>query len=221
MGNGRNQQADKVPSTICYDDQGNVLKWGYMVSPQDRNQAAWFKLLLSDEARQQGCDRISATLSLLKRLGKSPVDVVADYLRCLWTHAVKNIELALVKIAVDNMTFRVVLTLPANWDHNAQELTRQAAVKAGITRPRWRGPTIFKTVSEPEAAALAAWRESGMRWRPDLKVLALLANYGSLLTLVVERFIRGMRCWRRHCCEFNNRAFRLFGLEALTHEIRT
>jgi hypothetical protein len=216
MSSARNQQADKVPSKICYDDQGNVLKWGYMVSPQDPNQAAWFKLLLSDEAREQGGDRVSATISLLGKLRKSPVDVVADYLRCLWNHAIKNIELALVKIAVDNMTFRVVLTLPANWDHNAQELTRQAAVQAGITLPRSRGATVFKTVSEPEAAALAAWRESGMRWRPDLKVLVFLANYGSLFTLAVERFIRGMRCWRRHCGELNNRSFGLFSFDALT-----
>ncbi|CAG8977831.1 hypothetical protein HYALB_00008997 [Hymenoscyphus albidus] len=74
------------------------------------------------------------------------------------------------KIAVDNMTFKVVLTLPANWDHPAQELTRQAAEKAGIKKPRFRGPTTFKTMSEPEAAALAAWKEALMRWRPDLKL---------------------------------------------------
>lgn len=169
-GSARNQESDKVPTKICYDQYGNVLKWGYMVTPKDRLQAQWFKLLLSEEAREQGGQRVKETEALLRKLRKTNVDVVADYLRCLWKHAIEVIELALSKIAVDNMTFRVVLTLPANWDHSAQELTRKAAIQAGITEPRWRGPTIFKMVSEPEAAALAAWRESGMRWRPDLQV---------------------------------------------------
>lgn len=170
MGTARAQEADKVPSKICYDHGGNVLKWGYMVTPKDRLQAQWFKLLLSEAAMEQGGARVEETKSLLRRLNKSPVDVVADYLRCLWLHAIDVIELALTKIAVDNMTFRVVLTLPANWDHSAQELTKKAAIQAGITASRSRGPTSFRTVSEPEAAALAAWKEAGMRWRPDLKV---------------------------------------------------
>lgn len=169
-GSARNQESDKVPSKICYDDRGKVLKWGYMVNPQDENQAQWFKLLLSDDAVNQGGAKVLETKRILRRLKKTAVDVTADFLRCLWKHAIEVIELALTKIAVDNMTFRVVLTLPANWDHSAQELTKKAAIQAGILEPRYRGETIFRMVTEPEAAALAAWREAGMRWRPDLKL---------------------------------------------------
>lgn len=167
-GSARNQESDKVPTKICYDSNGQVLKWGYRVTPRDQNQVEWFKLLLSKEAKDG--PKVKKTRAVLERLGKTAVDVVADYLRCLWKHAIEVIELALSKVAVDNMTFRVVLTLPANWDHRAQRLTVQAAVQAGITIPRSQGPTFFKTVSEPEAAALAAWHESGMRWRPDLQL---------------------------------------------------
>jgi molecular chaperone DnaK (HSP70) len=141
-----------------------------MVTSQDEFQAQWFKLLLSPQARKQGGERVGETIEMLKYLKKSPVDVVADYLKCLWKHAVEDIELSLSKIAVDNMTFRVVLTVPANWDHMAQALTKKAAQKAGIEAVRSRGPTTFRMVSEPEAAALAAWKEAGMRWRPDLSV---------------------------------------------------
>jgi len=141
-----------------------------MVSPKDTYQAQWFKLLLSEDACQQGGEWLKETNRILQELNKKPVDVVADYLRCLWKHAIKVIELSLTKIAVDHMTFRVVLTLPANWDHKARELTRKAAVQAGITRNRSQGATVFRMVPEPEAAALAAFRESGMRWRPDLQV---------------------------------------------------
>lgn len=172
MGNGtaRNDGADKVPSRISYHPNGNVKRWGYMVGTNDELQAQWFKLLLSDAAMEQGGDRVKGTKRMLQSLRKTPVDVVADYLRCLWKHAVEAIELALTKEAVDQMTFRVVVTIPANWDNHAEDLTKKAAIQAGITAPRLRGETTFKMVTEPEAAALAAWRESGMRWNPDLKV---------------------------------------------------
>lgn len=119
---------------------------------------------------EQGGGRVSETKRMLQTLRKSPVDVVSDYLRCLWKHAVEGIELALTKEAVDQMTFKVVLTIPANWDNQAEDLTKKAAIQAGITARRFRGETAFKMVTEPEAAALAAWREAGMRWRPDLQV---------------------------------------------------
>lgn len=141
-----------------------------MVSPRDSYSAQWFKLLLSKEAREQGGEWLTQTEQLLLKLNKEPVEVVADYLRCLWKHAIEVIELSLTKIAVDNMTFRVVLTMPAKWDRNARELTRKAAELAGITQNRSQGPTMFRMVPEPEAAALAAFRDSGMRWRPDLHV---------------------------------------------------
>jgi molecular chaperone DnaK (HSP70) len=141
-----------------------------MVGPNDGLQAQWFKLLLSEAAMKQGGERVRETKELLRTLDKTPVDVVADYLRCLWRHAIEVIELALTKVAVDQMTFRVVLTMPANWDNQAEVLTKEAAIKAGITAPRIGGETSFKIVTEPEAAALAAWKESGMRWRPDLRV---------------------------------------------------
>lgn len=168
-GSARCKQADKVPSKISYDSRGRIWKWGYMVSPQDEYQAEWFKLLLSANALDQGGERVEKTSRVLKLLKKSVVDVVADYLSCLWAHAVKDIELALSKTTVDNMTFKVVLTVPANWDHMAQSLTKKAAQQAGIEAVRPRGPTTLRMVSEPEAAALAAWKDAGLRWRPDLK----------------------------------------------------
>lgn len=154
-----------------------------MVTPQDEYQAQWFKLLLSAQAREQGGERVGQTIQMLKELRKAPVDVVADYLRCLWNHAVEDIELSLSKIAVDNMTFKVVLTVPANWDHMAQSLTKKAAQLAGIEKPRFRGETEFRMVSEPEAAALAAWKEAGMRWRPDLNVRMRISSGYKLLTV--------------------------------------
>ena len=138
----------------------------------------WFKLLLSEDACEQGGRKVVEAKDLMMKLGKTPVEVVADFLEKLWEHALELIELRLTKMSLDNRALRVVLTVPANWDRKACSLTRDAAVKAGITASRYAGKTTLRLVTEPEAAALAAWTESGLQWRPDIVVCC---PYSSLL----------------------------------------
>ena len=78
-----------------YDERGEVSDWGFVspASPADRTtQVEWFKLLLSDEARQKGGEKVAQAQATLKRLKKDAVDVVADYQRQLWLQAVEQIE---------------------------------------------------------------------------------------------------------------------------------
>ena len=163
-----------------------MIDWGF-ASPTDRTiQVQWFKLLLSDEACAMGGEKIALAQAALRRLKKEPLDVVADYLRQLWLHAVDQIELKLTRIAFENMDLRIVLTVPANWDHKAQDRTKTAAIKAGITDRRSSGTTPrLKLVTEPEAAALAAWDEAGLRWRPDFKVSTY---FGSIIFQTLKCF---------------------------------
>lgn len=174
QGSGRERNSDKVPSRIIYDSHGRVVGWGFACASEKTIQVQWFKLLLSDEAREGGGAKVAEAQAVLRRLKKEPVDVVADYLEQLWLHAVEQIELKLTRIAFENMDLRIVLTVPANWDHKAQERTKKAAIKAGITARRSHGTPTLKLVTEPEAAALAAWKEAGLKWRPDFKVSQLL-----------------------------------------------
>jgi hypothetical protein len=174
-GSGRERDSDKVPSKIIYDLRGKVVGWGFACASEGTFQVQWFKLLLSDEAREKGGGKVAEAQAVLQRLKKEPVDVVADYLEQLWRHAVEQIELKLTRIAFDNMDLRIVLTVPANWDHNAQERTKKAAIKAGITARRSLGTPALKLVTEPEAAALSAWKEAGLKLRPDFQVSQLLA----------------------------------------------
>ena len=175
QGSGRERDSDKVPSRIIYDSHGKVVGWGFACASEGTFQVQWFKLLLSDEAREKGGAKVVEAQAVLQKLKKEPVDVVADYLERLWRHAVEQIELKLTRIAFQNMDLRVVLTVPANWDHKAQERTKKAAVKAGINARRSLGAPALRLVTEPEAAALAAWKEAGLKWRPDFKVSQLLA----------------------------------------------
>jgi molecular chaperone DnaK (HSP70) len=58
---------------------------------------------------------------------------------------------------------RVVLTVPASFDASARELTREAALAAGL-------PKDFVLLEEPQAATYAWLNAVGDRWRKMLKV---------------------------------------------------
>lgn len=61
----------------------------------------------------------------LKRIGKSPVDVAADYISAIYNHALK-----IIKSKVPANYFKIcekvfVLTVPAVWSDKARDLTLQ------------------------------------------------------------------------------------------------
>jgi hypothetical protein len=58
---------------------------------------------------------------------------------------------------------KVVLTVPASFDASARELTREAAIAAGL-------PEDFLLLEEPQAAVYAWLAETGDRWRHLVKV---------------------------------------------------
>lgn len=108
---------------------------------------------------------------LLQQVGKTPTQAVADYLRSLWSHALVNIEEVMTQSVVEGIPFRVVLTVPAIWNHMAIRRMRQAAKDAGILDDRLCGETTLHFVSEPEAAALATFED--LRTRPNFQVRGL------------------------------------------------
>ena len=83
------------------------------------------------------------------------MDIISDYLRLLWNHALKQLASNLGKRQVDQIPFMVVVTVPAMWKGYARSRMRTAVTNAGILDERAAGPTTFNFVSEPEAAALA------------------------------------------------------------------
>lgn len=94
--------------------------------------------------------------SMLKALNKSAEDVVADYLRLLWKHALNDMKMStLGEAGLDGQPFRVIITFPAIWPLYAQSRMKQAAQNAGILDSRHAGETKLHLCPEPEAAALA------------------------------------------------------------------
>lgn len=161
----------KAPSEICYKD--DEITWGYGIDPQDE-PLRWFKLLLLKEDDLQddvrNSEHLKRTRQMLKSLGKSAVDVVADYLRALWEHTIKIIQRERGEGGVAGLPFKVALTVPAIWEQYpyTQNSMWQAARKAGILDQRDIGPTTFQLVPEPEAAALATLAD--FERRPDIQV---------------------------------------------------
>ena len=141
--------------------------WGFHTINDTGKRFKNFKLLLSQETRDDPKNEpLVRELAELKALRKEPVDVTADYLRCLWKHtmeALKNISNRDTRLVIDMVPFKVVLTVPASWDHAAQDLTRRAATKAGITARRHGKKTTLDMISEPEAAALAFFSNSTLK----------------------------------------------------------
>ena len=87
----------------------------------------------------------------------SPVDVSCRYLAHLvaaWHHAFPAAPIA---------EQRVVLTVPASFDASARELTREAALTAGL-------PDDLLLLEEPQAALYAWLAHRGEQWRRDLGV---------------------------------------------------
>jgi hypothetical protein len=179
-----NSDQEKSPTKLLYSNQirsqysdpsssnsSSSKLWGYDIPPGAAS-LNWFKLLLVEDQDQQedirNLKQLIHARETLRRLGKSEVEAVADYLRLLWNHAISEIERAQGTSAVEGLPFKVVLTVPAIWDHKAQAKMRQAAEKAGILEDRLCGKTTFELVSEPEAAALATLAD--LEHRPDIKV---------------------------------------------------
>ncbi|KAK6543446.1 hypothetical protein TWF694_000193 [Orbilia ellipsospora] len=154
--------APKVPTDIRYLPLREPL-WGAEASlAYGRRQASnssivysRFKLLLDlgggsstygkTPQLQQNDDCI-----VLPR-NKSAVNVCTDYLRCLYSCLM---EMHLRKRLPDTLEvtpIRFIFTVPAIWDHKAQEMTRYAAIKAGFGS---RDGDRLSLVSEPEAAAM-------------------------------------------------------------------
>ncbi|VUC36482.1 unnamed protein product [Clonostachys rosea] len=158
----------KAPTELFYEN-GRLHSWGYGI-PDDAVPISWFKLLLlRDEDVDdsiKGSEYLLKARKELKKLRKTPVELIADYLRELWKHILNTIQKARGSIILEALSFHVVITVPAIWKPYARTGMEEAARLAGITQPRSAGPTTLSFAIEPETAALATLWERG----EDLRV---------------------------------------------------
>ena len=159
-----NGEQGKCPTAISYPGGNGSPLWGYNI-PEETKAIKWFKLLLLNDEDLEDHVRTATQLhearQALEALGKSPMDVIADYLRCLWKHALVAVENGTSPTFVKQSPFRIVITVPAIWKSYVRERMRQAASLAGLLDRHEPGceHTELDFISEPEAAAIATFAD--------------------------------------------------------------
>jgi hypothetical protein len=105
----------KVPTEISYHHE---VRWGFGIPPEQK-RIAWFKLLLlepHDMPRQiRNSPRLKDAKRMMKELGKTVVEVVADYLRLLWKYAMEEIARVDGEAVSDGHLLSVMMACPAIW----------------------------------------------------------------------------------------------------------
>ncbi|KAF8861505.1 Hsp70 family protein-like protein [Acephala macrosclerotiorum] len=135
----------KIPTVISYDPNDNTrFTWGTQKHNSDVLQG--IKLLLDpDQPRPIYLPELNVK-SDLQRIGKTALDITADYMGAIYKHAMYVIR---SKVSVDYLDVcqkQFVLSVPAVWSDKAKDVTLQAAEKAGIYP--------ITLIKEPEAAAM-------------------------------------------------------------------
>lgn len=159
--NQTNSYNDKTPTVLAYVKEPPI--WGGNVKATDDPQVAYFKLGLEDDITRHyetrfGDNSMDGSLcgylsdpswrhSKLPNMNAK--DHVVNFLGCLNEYVVKNVlPTRFGHQYLKNQKISYVITIPAIWSDKAKELTRKAAVKAGIKEDG------LSLITEPEAAAL-------------------------------------------------------------------
>lgn len=156
---------EKTPTVLSYKNGSDATPiWGARVKPTDESRVAHFKLGLQEDIGSHYAERESEKFTSDSVLGgyldnctwehpdlpgKTAFDFARDYLTCIVNHLRKEaLPDRFGEIFLRNQQFSYVITVPAIWSNKAKDLTRQAAVGAGIA------PRSLTLITEPEASAL-------------------------------------------------------------------
>jgi molecular chaperone DnaK (HSP70) len=158
--NAIQQSSEKIQTLLAYDN-GQLIAWGGRVKSSHQTRVSYFKLGLQENVGEHYKDNSSDSKSLLggslRNLNwkheslpnKSAVDFAADYLTAIRQYVVDVVLPShFGEDFLNNQQFSYVLTVPAIWTDKAKDLTRKAALAAGISDDK------LKLITEPEAAAL-------------------------------------------------------------------
>lgn len=175
-GSAANETREKVPSKIAYasenPDKLTEDVWGYGVFPGLRSYC-WTKLLLDKKTCETQYDDPllqQAVGSAIMGLppNKSAEDVVSDYLGFMYQHCLRSLEEKMTPAILAVTPLEFWFTMPAIWSDQAQFATKRAAERAGFgSRPQ----DEIRMITEPEAAALAAFKSTSENFEDVLQVV--------------------------------------------------
>ncbi|KAF5375362.1 hypothetical protein D9615_008000 [Tricholomella constricta] len=176
----------QIPTCLLYDEHGRILAWGLEAknaSPMPGTTCCeWFKLFLEPHALRDE----SAVDPRLPQLpfGKRAIDLIVDFLTCLWEYAKEQITRDIGAVA-DLNSADVWLTVPAAWDAKGCDIMREAAIAAGLVQSaraddvNWR--ERLRIITEPEAAAVhCAYLTDLHRLKPSQNFVVVDAGGGTV-----------------------------------------
>ncbi|EXK29750.1 hypothetical protein FOXG_11731 [Fusarium oxysporum f. sp. lycopersici 4287] len=138
--------APKIPTLIKYDKGNpNLFTWGAALNNQS-DGIVGVKLLLDVKQEIPMYIPKRDAKRAIEALPKTPVEVAADFIGAIYSHAISEISNKFSKDYVALCHKEYVLSVPAVWSDAAKDATLKAAEMAGL------GPVHL--IKEPEAAAL-------------------------------------------------------------------
>ncbi|KAF8064184.1 hypothetical protein FPV67DRAFT_1629198 [Lyophyllum atratum] len=148
-----------IPTCLLYDEHGRILAWGLEAKNAHpmpgTTRCEWFKLFLEPHALRDE-STIDPRLPQLPP-GKKAIDLIVDFLSCLWEYAKEQITREIGAVA-DLNSADVWLTVPAAWDGKGCDIMREAAIAAGLVQSARAGDVNWRDrlriITEPEAAAV-------------------------------------------------------------------
>lgn len=136
--------------------------WGLMVKTESMETFSWTKLLLGEGLKTSEFNEPALSDALNLGIfdlpeGKSPEDVVTQYLREVYQHMHKWIMQNYFP-ELDTTPIEFWITVPAVWSDKATAATRRVARFAGFGQRQQDSLSVL--VTEPEAAAMGVLSQS-------------------------------------------------------------
>lgn len=173
------QNESKVPSRLFYSYDGDIKAWGYEEPEGDAIAMEWFKLALVPEehlpSRLRDSSKLKETKKTMRVLGVNVIQVMAQFLEKIWTHAQHEIREYVGRRDFETMLIHVVITIPAIWGNHAIQIMKQAAASS-ILQTRSAGLTTYEFLSEPEAAVQAYEKE--LQLKLDVGEIVMVMDLG-------------------------------------------
>ncbi|KAF8243836.1 hypothetical protein K440DRAFT_605702 [Wilcoxina mikolae CBS 423.85] len=194
----RNRTSLEVPTAVTYNihDPSKLISWGFPAirrqGPRDGKESepfTRFKLLLQESERMpeiESNSELGTLCRLMREHGKTVQDITVDYLRCIWSYTIEQLN------AITNEDFqatdhmRVILTIPAVWTPNTTIMMKELAVKAGL-------PRSMDLLPELEAAAVAGLRDTAEKAELQKGDIITICHAGHITCEVITYKIHGMQ----------------------------
>ena len=144
----------KIPTVISYNPE-KVSEYTWGAQRHRYTSIREFKLALDpDQPRPTFVSQTSQSKQAkdLKQLNKSAEDVVADYLKALYSHALQIIKGNVLQEYVESCKKKFVLTVPAVWSDKAKDATLKVSMLLILA-----ADDIFEAVAHYGLGCFESW----------------------------------------------------------------